>query len=78
VFYPLLAHLGIQQTPEAGPPAELVPYSCRHFFSNLLKDAKGADKDKAALMGHSDYETTKRVYQSEDLQAMQRITNSFS
>lgn len=78
VFYPLLAHLGIQSIPKAGEPAELVPYSCRHFFSNLLKDAKGADKDKAALMGHSDYETTKRVYQSEDLQAMQRITNSFS
>lgn len=77
VFYPLLAHLGIQQVPDVGTPAEFVPYSCRHFFSNLLKDAKGADKDKAALMGHSDYETTKRVYQSEDLQAMQRITNSF-
>jgi len=78
VFYPLLAYLGIQQIPETGKPAELVPYSCRHFFSNLLKDAKGADKDKAALMGHSDYETTKRAYQSEDLHAMQRITNSFS
>lgn len=78
VFYPLLAYLGIQQIPERGQPAELVPYSCRHFFSNLLKDAKGADKDKAALMGHSDYETTKRVYQSEDLKAMQTITNSFA
>lgn len=77
VFYPLLAHLGIQQIPETGKPAELVPYSCRHFFSNLLKDARGSDKDKAALMGHSDYETTKRAYQSEDLQAMQKITNSF-
>lgn len=77
VFYPLLAYLGIQAIPKAGEPAELVPYSCRHFFSNLLKDAKGADKDKAALMGHADYETTKRAYQSEDLQAMQRITNSF-
>lgn len=78
VFYPLLEHLGIQPVPKTGEPAELVPYSCRHFFSNLLKDAKGADKDKAALMGHSDYETTKRAYQSEDLQAMQRITNSFA
>lgn len=78
VFYPLLAHLGIQSIPKSGEPAELVPYSCRHFFSNLLKDAKGADKDKAALMGHTDYETTKRIYQSEDLQAMQRITNSFA
>lgn len=77
VFYPLLDHLGIQSIPETGKPAQYVPYSCRHYFSNLLKDAKGADKDKAALMGHSDYETTKRVYQSENLEAMQRITNSF-
>lgn len=78
VFYPLLAYLNIQPIPEAGKPADLVPYSCRHFFSNLLKDASGSDKDKAALMGHSDYETTKRVYQAADLQAMQRITNSFT
>lgn len=78
VFYPLLAHLGIQPIPSTGQPAELVPYSCRHFFADLLKDVKGADKDKAALMGHSNYETTKRVYQSEDLKAMQKITNAFS
>lgn len=77
IFYPLLAHLGIQPVPERGQHADLVPYSCRHYFSNLLKNASGTDKDKAALMGHSDYETTKRVYQSEDLAAMQRITNSF-
>lgn len=77
IFYPLLAHLGIQPIPTKDNPATYVPYSCRHFFANLLKDVKGADKDKAALMGHSDYETTVRVYQSEDLKAMQRITNAF-
>jgi integrase len=78
VFYPLMARIGIQPIPDGETPPEYVPYSCRHFFSNLLKNAEGTDKDKAALMGHSDYETTKRVYQSEDLRAMQRITDSFS
>lgn len=77
IFYPLLDRLGIQEIPTKDRPAVYVPYSCRHFFSNLLKDAEGADKDKAALIGHSDYETTVRVYQSEDIKAMQRITNSF-
>lgn len=77
VFYPLLEKLGIQKTPNTGERAEYVPYSCRHFFSDLLKDARGADKDKAALMGHADYETTKRVYQSEDLKSMKLITDSF-
>lgn len=77
IFYPLLAHLGIQEIPSKEKPATYVPYSCRHYFSNLLKDASGSDKDKAALMGHSDYETTKRIYQSSDLKSMQTITNSF-
>lgn len=77
VFYPLLDHLGIQPIPEEGERAQYVPYSCRHFYSNLLKDAAGADKDKAALMGHADYDTTKRNYQSSDLEAMRRITDFF-
>lgn len=77
IFYPLLAHLKIQPMPSKEQPATYVPYSCRHYFANLLKDVKGADKDKAALMGHSDYETTVRIYQSEDLKAMQKITNAF-
>lgn len=77
VFYPLLAKLGIQPIPATGERAQYVPYSCRHFFSNLLKDASGAEKDKAALIGHSDYSTTVRVYQSADLTNMQRITDAF-
>lgn len=77
VFYPMMEKLGIQSIPKTGERAEYVPYSCRHFFANLLKNAKGSDKDKAALIGHTDYETTKRVYQSEDLRSMQAVTNSF-
>lgn len=76
IFYPLLAHLKIQDIPTKDSPATYVPYSCRHYFSNLLKYAEGADTDKAALMGHTEYETTKRLYQSAELEAMQRITNS--
>lgn len=78
IFYPLLNYLNIQPIPDKEHPSVYTPYSCRHYFSNLLKDAKGADKDKAALIGHSDYNTTVRVYQSEDLKAMQAITNSFT
>lgn len=78
VFYPLLSHLKIQDIPTKENPAIYVPYSCRHFFSDLLKYAEGADTDKAALMGHTEYETTKRIYQSADLKAMQKITNSFA
>lgn len=77
VFYPLMERIGLQSIPQPGERARYVPYSCRHFFANLLKDASGSDKDKAALIGHSDYETTVRVYQSEDLLAMKRITDSF-
>lgn len=63
-FEPLMAALGIEGK---------VPYSCRHTFSNLLKDAVGSDKEKAALMGHTDYAMTKRVYQSAEDQALAAI-----
>lgn len=65
-FEPLMEQLGIEGK---------VPYSCRHTFSNFLKDASGSDKDKAALMGHTDYSLTKRVYQSAEDQALAAIIN---
>lgn len=74
-FYPALAAMGIQAVPTKDSPAEYVPYSCRHTFSNLLKDAAGSDKDKAALMGHEDYKTTQRLYQSSDLEHIKAITD---
>lgn len=77
VFYPLFAKLNIQPIPAKGEKSQYVPYSCRHYFSDLLKKAPGPDKEKAALIGHSDYATTKRVYQSSELAEMQKITNSF-
>lgn len=76
-FYKCLSDLGIQHVPTKENPAEYVPYSCRHTFSNMLKNAAGADKDKAALIGHEDYTTTKRMYQSAELLNLKRITDQF-
>lgn len=75
IFYPLLAKLGIQQIPDQDHPARLVPYSCRHTFANFLKLATGPDKDKAALMGHTDIGMTKK-YQSADLSILRLIVDS--
>lgn len=74
-FYQALAGMGIQPLPTRERPAVLVPYSCRHTFSDLLKNVPGADVDKAALMGHADYETTKTLYQSDDLKSKKAITD---
>ena len=58
-FRPLADRLGI--------PKNKVPYSARHTFSDKLKNAKGTDKVKAALIGHSDYKFTQKKYQSNSL-----------
>ena len=75
-FYPVLAAAGIQPIPTPKKPAVYVPYSARHTFANLLKDAPGSDKDKAGLIGHEDYKTTKRLYQSAELDALKAIIQS--
>ena len=72
-FYPVLAAAGIQPIPTANRPAYYTPYSCRHTFANLLKGASGSDVDKAKLIGHADYTTTKKMYQSAELEAMRKI-----
>ena len=72
-FYPVLAAAGIQPIPTAEHPAYYTPYSCRHTFANLLKGAPGSDVDKAKLIGHADYSTTKKMYQSAELEAMKKI-----
>lgn len=66
VFKPLMERLGIEGK---------VPYSARHTYSNKIKHAVGADRDKAALIGHSDYKTTKKYYQSTDLEERKQITD---
>ena len=74
-FYPALEEMGIQDCPAEGVHPRYVPYSCRHTFSNLLKNVSGSDRDKADLMGHRDYMTTKRIYQSAEIQAKKEITD---
>ena len=65
-FNPLMDQLGIEGK---------VPYSCRHTFANLLKNVKGSDTDKAALIGHSDASMTK-YYQSADYESLQAIIDA--
>ena len=74
-FYPLLADLGIQPMPDQKHPAEYVPYSCRHTFANLLKNVEGAGKDKASLIGHTDYAFTEKRYQSAEIENLLDIVN---
>lgn len=74
-FYPLLADLAIQPMPDKEHPASLVPYSCRHTFANLLKNVEGAAKDKASLIGHTDYAFTQQRYQSAELENLLGIVN---
>lgn len=75
-FYRVLAAANIQPVPTKDKPAYYVPYSCRHTFANLLKNANGSDKDKAGLMGHAEYRTTQKHYQSAELEAFKDIINS--
>ncbi len=75
-FYPALEQMGIQPMPKPGAKPLYVPYSCRHTFSNLLKYVTGSDRDKADLMGHADYCTTRRIYQTAEVLAKKAITDS--
>lgn len=68
VFKPIMARLGVAEGK--------VPYGARHTFSNMLKKADGDDRDKAALIGHSDYTFTQTHYQSTDLDELQAVMDS--
>ena len=57
-------------------PANKVPYSARHTFSDKLKQADGTDKVKASLIGHSDYRFTQQKYQSTNLDELQQAMAS--
>ena len=69
IFTPLMENLGITGK---------VPYSCRHTYSNLIKNAPGDTGDKARLMGHTDYTFTQERYQSSALDDLEKITNSLT
>lgn len=74
-FYPALETMGIQPIPKAGEKPRYTPYSCRHTFATLLKNVPGANKDKAALMGHTTYKMTMH-YQHEDYDSLRAITDA--
>ena len=70
IFKPMMARLGIN--------GNRVPYSSRHSYANKLKKSSGSDKDKAQLIGHSNYLTTVNKYQSSHLKDLYDLVNSFS
>ena len=54
-----------------------VPYATRHTYANKMKRVSGDEKDKAGLMGHASYETTRKHYQSTTLAEKKAITDQF-
>ena len=46
-FYRVLSLANIQPEPEEGDKPRLTPYSCRHTFATLMKNAKGSPRDKS-------------------------------
>ena len=68
VFKPMTARLGIADGK--------VPYAARHTFSNKLKSAVGDDRDKAALIGHSDYTFTQTKYQTTNQDELLAVVDS--
>ena len=69
VFKPLMASLGF--------PSGKVPYCARHTYADMLKNASGSDKDKAALIGHSTYLFTQQRYQSTAVADLKALVDSF-
>ena len=66
-FKPLTAKLGISGK---------VPYSARHTYADKLKKASGDGKDKAALIGHTDYDFTQHRYQTSSLEDLSEVVNT--
>lgn len=54
-----------------------VPYATRHTYANKMKAVSGDEKDKAGLMGHASYDTTRKHYQSTTLAEKKAITDQF-
>ena len=69
VFKPLMLSLGYSGTK--------VPYCARHTYADMLKDASGSDRDKAALIGHSNYLFTQQRYQSTSISDLKALVDSF-
>lgn len=59
-----------------GISPEKVPYSARHTYADKLDKAAGTDKDKAKLIGHSDYQFTQHKYQSTNIVDLNVVAES--
>lgn len=75
-FYKTLAELCIQPIPGPNETPKYTPYSWRHTFFTKMARAKGAEKFKAELGGHTSYEMSKH-YQHSDLSDKRYITDQF-
>lgn len=67
VFKPMAKRIGL--------PEGKVPYSARHTYSNKIKNAAGPERDKADLMGHTDYKFTQKNYQTSTIKERSKITD---
>ncbi len=72
-FAPALEAIGISR--EEREERLLTPHCCRHTFANLMKNVRGADKNKLALIGHTSEEML-RHYQDADLEGLRLIVNN--
>lgn len=68
VFKPMMKRLGIAEGK--------VPYGMRHTYADKLKGADGDVKTKAAIMGHTDYDFTRKRYQTTDISDLKQVVES--
>ena len=66
-FRPIAKELGIEG---------VSPYSARHSYADKLKKAEGDDRDKAALIGHTDFGFTRRQYMTSDLEDLKAVVDT--
>lgn len=71
IFYNVVETLGFQKEGEH----IYTPHSCRHTFATLMKRVPGAEKDKLALIGHTDGAML-RYYQDVSLTDLRSITDA--
>lgn len=74
-FYALLDNLGINNPIRKDGSHTLSPHSCRHTFATLMKSVDAPDKDKLALIGHTNINMM-RYYQDTSLDDLRRVTDN--
>lgn len=78
VFYTALERCGIENPITVTNGIEwhkYTPHSCRHTFATLMKRVEAPDKDKLALIGHTDPEML-RYYQDVSYTDLRHITDA--